>query len=88
MAAGVGVENGNSMRMLSPNAFTSAGMTGSAFAGGCAAAAAAAAGSDGGEGVAAIAGAGADIMVAGASIFGSGDYEQTIGKMKTLLGNP
>ncbi len=38
--------------------------------------------------ISAIAGAGADIMVAGASIFGSGDYEQTIGKMKTLLGNP
>jgi hypothetical protein len=27
-------------------------------------------------------------MVAGASIFGGGDYGQTIGKMKLLLGNP
>jgi ribulose-phosphate 3-epimerase len=38
--------------------------------------------------ISAIAGAGADILVAGASVFGSGNYEQTIGKMKTLLGNP
>jgi ribulose-phosphate 3-epimerase len=32
-----------------------------------------------------IADAGADILVAGASIFGSGNYRETIGAMKTLL---
>jgi ribulose-phosphate 3-epimerase len=40
------------------------------------------------ENIGAIAEAGADIMVAGASIFGNGDYAQTIGKMKAVLGNP
>ena len=32
-----------------------------------------------------IADAGADILVAGSAIFGSGDYAETIGAMKTLL---
>jgi ribulose-phosphate 3-epimerase len=36
----------------------------------------------------AIADAGADILVAGSSIFGSGDYPATIGAMKTLLSAP
>jgi ribulose-phosphate 3-epimerase len=39
------------------------------------------------ENIAAVAEAGADIMVAGAAIFGNGDYAQTIGKMKAILGN-
>jgi ribulose-phosphate 3-epimerase len=30
--------------------------------------------------------AGADVLVAGAAVFGSGDYAATIGKMKTLMG--
>jgi ribulose-phosphate 3-epimerase len=30
--------------------------------------------------------AGADVFVAGAAVFGSGDYAATIGKMKTLMG--
>ena len=30
--------------------------------------------------------AGADVLVAGAAVFGSGDYRATIGKMKTLIG--
>jgi ribulose-phosphate 3-epimerase len=33
-----------------------------------------------------IAEAGADIIVAGASVFGSGNYKQTIGSMKAILG--
>ena len=33
----------------------------------------------------AIADAGADILVAGSSVFGSGNYPETIGAMKTLL---
>ncbi len=32
-----------------------------------------------------IADAGADILVAGSSVFGSGNYAETIGAMKTLL---
>lgn len=36
------------------------------------------------ENVAAIAAAGADILVAGAAVFGQGNYAQTIGKMKAL----
>ena len=36
----------------------------------------------------AIADAGADILVAGSSIFGSGDYPATIGAMKALLSAP
>jgi ribulose-phosphate 3-epimerase len=35
-----------------------------------------------------IADAGADILVAGSAIFGSGDYPATIGAMKTLLTAP
>jgi ribulose-phosphate 3-epimerase len=35
-----------------------------------------------------IADAGADILVAGSAIFGSGDYRATIGAMKTLLKTP
>jgi ribulose-phosphate 3-epimerase len=31
--------------------------------------------------------AGADVLVAGAAVFGSGDYAATIGKMKTLMGS-
>ena len=38
------------------------------------------------ENIGTIAGAGTDIMVAGAAVFGSGDYAQTIGKMKAILG--
>lgn len=34
-----------------------------------------------------IAEAGADIIVAGASVFGSGNYKQTIGSMKAILGD-
>jgi len=34
-----------------------------------------------------IAEAGADIIVAGASVFGSGNYGQTIKAMKTILGS-
>jgi ribulose-phosphate 3-epimerase len=30
--------------------------------------------------------AGADALVAGAAVFGSGDYAATIGRMKTLIG--
>jgi ribulose-phosphate 3-epimerase len=37
------------------------------------------------DNLAAIAEAGADILVAGAAIFGPGNYAQTIGKMKALL---
>jgi len=37
--------------------------------------------------IASIAEAGADIIVAGAAIFGNGDYGTTIGMMKTLIGN-
>ncbi|MCX5831021.1 MAG: ribulose-phosphate 3-epimerase [Deltaproteobacteria bacterium] len=37
------------------------------------------------DNVAAIAAAGADILVAGAAVFGQGNYAQTIGKMKALL---
>ena len=36
------------------------------------------------DNVAAIAAAGADILVAGAAVFGQGNYAQTIGKMKAL----
>jgi ribulose-phosphate 3-epimerase len=36
----------------------------------------------------AIADAGADILVAGSSVFGSGDYPETIGAMKALLASP
>ena len=36
----------------------------------------------------AIADAGADILVAGSSIFGAGNYPETIGAMKTLLTTP
>ncbi len=39
------------------------------------------------DNIAAIAAAGADIIVAGQAIFGGGDYGQTIGRMKALLGN-
>jgi ribulose-phosphate 3-epimerase len=39
------------------------------------------------DNMAAISEAGADILVAGAAIFGQGDYAQTIGKMKALLIN-
>jgi ribulose-phosphate 3-epimerase len=39
------------------------------------------------DNLAAISEAGADILVAGAAIFGQGDYAQTIGKMKALLIN-
>lgn len=39
------------------------------------------------ENIAAVAEAGADIIVAGAAIFGNGDYGLTIGKMKAILGN-
>ncbi len=35
-----------------------------------------------------IADAGADILVAGSSVFGSGNYPQTIGAMKALLASP
>jgi ribulose-phosphate 3-epimerase len=35
-----------------------------------------------------IADAGADILVAGSSVFGSGNYPKTIGAMKTLLASP
>ena len=35
-----------------------------------------------------IADAGADILVAGASIFGSGNYPETIGAMRALLTAP
>ena len=35
-----------------------------------------------------IADAGADILVAGSSVFGSGNYSETIGAMKTLLASP
>ena len=38
------------------------------------------------DNIKAIAEAGADVMVAGASVFGSGNYEQTIRTMKTILG--
>jgi ribulose-phosphate 3-epimerase len=37
------------------------------------------------DNIAAISEAGADILVAGAAIFGQGDYAQTIGRMKALL---
>jgi ribulose-phosphate 3-epimerase len=37
------------------------------------------------DNVAAISAAGADILVAGAAVFGQGNYAQTIGKMKALL---
>lgn len=37
------------------------------------------------DNIKAIAGAGADILVAGASIFGKGDYSNTMGKMRTML---
>jgi ribulose-phosphate 3-epimerase len=36
----------------------------------------------------AIADAGADVLVAGSSIFGSGNYHETIGAMKALLAAP
>lgn len=39
------------------------------------------------ENIAAVATAGADIIVAGASIFGNDNYAQTIGKMKALINN-
>ncbi len=39
------------------------------------------------DNMAAISEAGADILVAGAAVFGHGDYAQTIGKMKALLNN-
>jgi len=39
------------------------------------------------DNLAVISEAGADILVAGAAIFGQGDYAQTIGKMKALLIN-
>jgi ribulose-phosphate 3-epimerase len=39
------------------------------------------------DNMAAISEAGADIFVAGAAVFGKGDYAQTIGKMKALLIN-
>ena len=35
-----------------------------------------------------IADAGADILVAGSSVFGSGNYAETIGAMKSLLASP
>ena len=35
-----------------------------------------------------IADAGADILVAGSSVFGSGNYPETIGAMKALLASP
>ena len=38
------------------------------------------------DNIKAVAEAGADVMVAGASVFGSGNYEQTIRTMKTILG--
>lgn len=39
------------------------------------------------DNMAAISAAGADILVAGAAVFGQGDYAQTIGKMQALLNN-
>jgi ribulose-phosphate 3-epimerase len=40
------------------------------------------------QNIRAIADAGADILVAGSAIFGSGDYAETIGAMKALLAAP